>query len=150
MVDAQPKTDELDALRSEVRESRSRIKNGLLIALGSVSAVLGIVGIILPVVPTTPFLLLAAACYARSSERFYLALLTNRYFGRYIRDWREDRGLTLPTKLWVIIFLAATMSFSAYFVPRVEVKVMLAIIGLGVSAYILHLPTKSADATDDH
>ncbi len=131
------------ALRTHVRVSRSRLVKGLLVAAGTVSVGLGVLGIVLPIVPTTPFLLLAAACYAHSSERFYVALLTNRYFGMYIRDWRENRGLTLAMKLWIIFVMAATMGVSAvFFVPLVSVKILLGVVGTGVSIYVWRLPTK--------
>ena len=66
----------------------------ILISVGSLSVLLGILGIFLPLLPTTPFLLLAALCYSRSSERFYQWLVTNRWFGEYIRNYREGRGIT--------------------------------------------------------
>ncbi len=139
--------DALKGLRGEVHESRSPLVKGLLVAVGTVSVGLGVLGILLPVLPTTPFLLLAAVCYAHSSERFYVGLLTNRYFGGYIRDWREKRGLTLATKLWIIFVLAATMGASAvFFAPLASVKIFLGVVGTGVSIYILRLPTKPADA----
>ena len=142
--------DASEALRGEVQESRSRLVKGLLVAVGTVSVGLGVLGIVLPIVPTTPFLLLAAACYAHSSERFYVALLTNRYFGSYIRDWREKRGLTLATKLWIVFVMAATMGVSAvFFVPLVSVKIFLGVVGTGVSIYILRLPTKPQDSVEE-
>jgi len=135
------------ALRTQVRVSRSRLVKALLVAAGTVSVGLGVLGIVLPIVPTTPFLLLAAVCYAHSSERFYVALLTNRYFGMYIRDWRENRGLTLAMKLWIIFVMAATMGVSAvFFVPLVSVKILLGVVGTGVSIYVWRLPTKARDS----
>lgn len=140
----------LEALRTEVHETRSPLVKVLLVAIGTVSIVLGVLGILLPILPTTPFLLLAAACYAHSSERFYVKLLTNRYFGPYIRDWREKRGMTLPAKLWIIFVLAATMGASAlFFVPLLPVKIFLAVVGTGVSIYIWRLPTKPKDLAEE-
>ena len=131
------------ALRTEVHVSRSRVVKGLLVAAGTVSVGLGVLGIFLPIIPTTPFLLLGAACYAHSSERFYVGLLTNRYFGRYIRAWREKRGLTLAMKLWIVFVMAATMGVSAvFFMPLVSVKILLGVVGTGVSIYVWRLPTK--------
>lgn len=142
--------DAVKTLRGEVNVSRSPLVKGLLVAAGTVSVGLGVLGILLPVVPTTPFLLLAAVCYAHSSERFYVGLLTNRYFGRYIRDWREKRGLTLAMKLWVIFVLAATMGVSAvFFMPLMSVKIFLGIVGAGVSIYIWRLPTKPRDSVKE-
>lgn len=134
----------VESLRGEVHESRSRVVKGLLLVSGCVCVGLGVVGVVLPVVPTTPFLLLAAICFARSSERFYIWLLTNRYFGEYLRDWREKRGLTIGTKIWIIFVMLTTMGLSAFFVPLIPVRVLLAGVGFGVSAYIWRLPTKSS------
>jgi len=130
-------------LRSQVHESRSRIVKALLVVAGSICVGLGVMGIVLPILPTTHFLLLAAACYAHSSERFYVRLLSNRLFGQYIRDWRENKGLTIATKLWVIFVLVVTMGISiVFFVPILAVKLLLASIGLGITIYIWRLPTK--------
>ena len=76
----------------------------LLISAGTVSVLLGILGIILPLLPTTPFLLLAAASYAKSSEKFYNWLINNRFFGNYIRNYREGKGIPLRVKISAISF----------------------------------------------
>lgn len=143
-------TDEIDpnveSLRAEVHESGSRIVKGLLVVAGTICVGLGILGIILPVLPTTPFLLLSAACYAHSSEKFYVRLLSNRFFGQYIRDWRDNKGLTIPVKIWAIFVLAATMGISViFFVPLIPLKVGIGLIGVGISTYIWRLPTKAPD-----
>ena len=135
-----------DSLRKQVHESRSRIVKGLLVFAGSICVGLGVLGVVLPLIPTTPFLLLAAACYAHSSERFYLWLLTNRMFGQYIRDWRENRGISLAVKIWIIAVMVGTMGVTAiFFVPLMPVRIALFVIALSVSIYIWRLPTKSAD-----
>ena len=102
-------------------------------------------GIVLPILPTTPLLLLAAICFARGSESFYIWLLTNRYIGGYLCDWRENRGLTNATKLRITFVLAAFMGLSViFFVSWLPARIVLVAIGLGVSAYIWRLPTKSS------
>ena len=73
----------------------NKVFRSLLLIVGTLSAVLGTLGIFVPILPTTPFLLLAAYCYARSSERFYQRLLANRWFGEYIRNYREVGGVAL-------------------------------------------------------
>ncbi|MEA1966464.1 MAG: YbaN family protein [Euryarchaeota archaeon] len=78
----------------------------LLKITGTAFPIIGGVGIILPLLPTTPFLMLAAVCYARSSERWYRRLLTNRWFGEYIRNWHEGRGIPMKTKILSIAFLS--------------------------------------------
>lgn len=142
------KNPDLHALRHEVDATRSKLLNGLLVVFGTVFVVLGVVGVLLPIVPTTPFLLLAAFCYAHSSERFYLWLLTNRFFGNYIRDWREKKGFTVRVKIWIISVMASTMGASTYFVPITLVRVLLIVTGIGVAIYIWRLPTKEENALE--
>ncbi len=130
-------------LREQVRKNRSRFVKGLLVSLGSISVALGVLGVLLPLLPTTPFLLLAAACYARSSERFYVWLMTNRLFGQYIRDWRENRGIPIATKIWVITVMLGTMGTTAiFFVPLAPVRLLLLVIAASVSIYIWRQPTR--------
>lgn len=138
--------NDTNSLREQVHENRSVLVKGLLVCAGSICVGLGVVGVLLPLLPTTPFLLLAAACYARSSERFYVWLLTNRLFGRYILDWRQNRGIPLRTKIWIIALMVGTMAVTAiFFVPLMPVRVLLIVIATSVSIYIWRQPTKSAD-----
>jgi len=94
----------------------SSFKKWALISVGSVSVVLGTVGMMVPVLPTTPFLLLAAACYSKSSDRFYRWLIQNRWFGAYIQNYREGRGMLLSQKVMTIALLwlsiGATLCFA--------------------------------------
>jgi len=115
----------------------------LLIAAGTLFVGIGFVGIFLPLLPTTPFLLLAAVCYSRSSEKFYNWLLRNSLFGQYIRDWREGKGISIKTKLLSIGLLALTMGYSIIYVaPNTMVKFILVLIAVGVSMHVVSLPTK--------
>lgn len=114
----------------------------LLVAFGTLFVGLGIVGIFVPVLPTTPFLLLAAACYARSSPRFYHWLLNNRWFGNYIRNYRQRRGIPLRVKLLTISLLWLTIVISAIFaVQSLVVRIVLVLIAIGVSIHVLSLKT---------
>lgn len=114
----------------------------LLISAGTVSLALGLAGIFVPLLPTTPFLLLAAACYASSSPALSRWLLTNRWFGSYIRNYREGRGLTMRVKIISVLSLWATLAWSAFFiVPVVAGKIVLLAIGIGVTAHLLTRPT---------
>ena len=88
----------------------------LLLVSGTLCVVLGVLGMFLPVLPTTPFLLLAAICYARSSKRFYNWLMTNRWCGAYIRNYREGRGIPLKQKVLTILLLWLTIGYAAWFV----------------------------------
>jgi uncharacterized membrane protein YbaN (DUF454 family) len=112
------------------------LKRYSLIALGTLSLVIGIVGIFTPVLPTTPFLLLAAACYLRSSERFHRWLLHNRVFGSYIRNYTEGRGLPLKVKLFTIALLWVTIGISIWLVSNMIVTAVLLFVAVGVSLHI--------------
>jgi len=80
--------DDADAILADLRLHDSPAVRALLWSAGSLCVALGVIGLFLPVLPTTPFMLLAAACYARASERFYRWLLTHRVFGPTVREWR--------------------------------------------------------------
>lgn len=117
------------------------VRGALLIA-GTIFVCLGLLGIFLPVLPTTPFLLLAAACYARSSERLYHWLLNHRWFGSSLRTYREGRGIPKKAKIISISFIWLTIGFSVLFIVHpLAVKITLILIALGVTIYLLSLPT---------
>jgi uncharacterized membrane protein YbaN (DUF454 family) len=123
----------------------------LLIIVGSISLFLGAIGIFLPLLPTTPFLLLTAACYMRSSERMYNWLLRNRWFGEYIKNYQAGRGIPLKTKILAISTMWITMLVSMFFmIVRISgisangiliIRVVLIIIAVAVSAHLIRLPT---------
>ncbi len=114
----------------------------LLTIAGTISLVFGVIGIFLPILPTTPFLLLAAACYARSSQRFYNWLMNNRLFGNYIKNYREGRGVPLKFKIFTISLLWITILTSIYFViNNFWVEIILIIIAIGVTIHILTIKT---------
>ena len=122
--------------------TKNVVLKGLLIVAGSLSLALGVLGIFLPLLPTTPFLLLAAACYVRSSEALYRRLLANRYLGPYIRSYREGRGLPLGAKVATIALLWVVISLSAAFATGSWVlRGVLLLIAAGVTTYLLTLPT---------
>ena len=95
-----------------------KLFKGALVVIGTFSLALGIVGIFIPLLPTTPFLLLAAYCYARSSKKLYTWLMNNKWFGSYIRHYYEGKGIPLRVKLLSISFLWLTIGFSIYFDER--------------------------------
>lgn len=126
------------------------MRKKLLIVVGTVSLGLGLVGIVLPLLPTTPFLLLAAACYMRGSKRWYNWLMNHRYLGPYIRDYREGKGIPLTTKIGAILLLWATISYSALFVvpPWLWLRVLLFGIAIGVTVHLVKLPTRRQPETE--
>lgn len=109
----------------------------LYIVLGTLSVGLGIVGIVLPVLPTTPFLLLAAALYARSSEKFYYWLHHNRFFGKYLRNYQKGKGIPLRVKITAIGFLWTSILVSViFFVDFLWAQILMLIIATVVSVHI--------------
>lgn len=111
-------------------------------AAGTFFVGLGIVGIFFPVLPTTPFLLLAAACYARSSEKFYHWLLNHRWFGKYIQTYREGKGIPVKAKALSISLIWLTIFTSVIFVVHPLIgRIILIVIAAGVTLYLLFLPT---------
>lgn len=103
---------------------------------------MGIVGLFLPILPTTPFLLLSAWAWMNSSERFYNWLINSRVFGTYIRNYREKRGITLRHKVITITVLWAGIGYAAIFVsPHLWLSLLLFVIGLGVTIHLLTLKT---------
>jgi len=114
----------------------------LLIIAGTIFVGLGIVVIFVPILPTTPFLLLAAACYARSSQRFYGWLLNNKWFGNYIRNYLERKGVPLKVKVLTMALLWITIGSSAAFaVHSSVVRLILILVAIGVSLHILSIRT---------
>lgn len=114
----------------------------LLIIAGTIFVGLGVIGIFLPVIPATPFLLLAAACYARSSRRFYCWLLNNRWFGVYIKNYRQKKGMSLKMKIITVALLWLTILISVIFaVQSLALRIVLIIIAIGVSVHLLSLKT---------
>jgi hypothetical protein len=117
-------------------------KRILFIVAGTICLGLGALGIILPLLPTTPFLLLTAACYMRGSDRMYQWLLNNKWFGKYIRNYREGKGIPLRGKISAIVLLWTTISFTAIFIISIDViRVTLFLIATIVSIYLIRLPT---------
>jgi uncharacterized protein len=124
--------------------ARGKLVRAVLIASGSLSVGLGMLGIVLPVLPTTPFLLLAAACYLRSSRRLHRWLLTNRVFGEYIRRYMSGEGLPLPLKVSTLVMLWLSLGASAFFAVPAHlwwVRLILLAVGIGVTTHLLSIRT---------
>lgn len=127
---------------NDKRKLKSNFSRWVLIIVGSFFAGLGILGIFLPLLPTTPFLLLAAACYIRSSERLYNWLMNNRWIGRYIKNYLEGKGVPLKSKVFSISALWITIGYSVFFVVNIfPVRVILILIAIGVTMHLLSIRT---------
>ena len=128
-----------------VRKHPSPSVRAALVVAGSGFVVVGLAGIFLPVLPTTPFLLLAAACYARASRRFYNALLNSRLFGPAILEWHKHRAIAWRTKLTAIALMSLTLATSiVFFVEDTWLRVALALFGLILAAWLYRVPSRDA------
>ncbi|WAJ39649.1 YbaN family protein [Pseudomonas sp. GOM7] len=125
----------------EVRESRHRSVRYALLAVGWLSVALGVIGIFLPVMPTTPFLLLAAACFMRSSRRFYLWLVLHPKLGPWIRDYLAGEGIPLKAKVYSLVLMWSSIALSSYLVPHFWARTFMLTSAICVSIYILRQKT---------
>ncbi len=123
------------------RTSRHRLVRYLLVAVGWASVGLGVIGIFLPVLPTTPFLLLAAACFARSSPRFYNWLVNHKRLGPWIRDYLAGNGIPLKGKVYAIGLMWVSISLSCYLVPLPWARSFMLASAVLVTIYILRQKT---------
>lgn len=121
---------------------KSKFLRVILLIFGSIFLALALIGIFLPLIPTTPFLLLTAACYARGSNRFYQWLMNNRLFGEYIKNYRENKTIPLRVKITALSMLWITILATAIFwIPIIAVKFILIGIAVGVTIHILRIKT---------
>ncbi|MCX7945238.1 MAG: YbaN family protein [Deltaproteobacteria bacterium] len=115
----------------------------LYLTVGFISLCLGIIGIFLPILPTTPFLLLSGFCFAKSSDKMHNWLMTNRYFGRYISDYRSGLGIPLKIKIYSISLLWITiLSSSIFFIANIALKIFLIVIAIIVTIHIVSVKTR--------
>jgi hypothetical protein len=113
------------------------IKRLLFVTLGTIFLVVGIVGILVPVLPTTPFLLLAASFYARGSRKFHNWLVNNRILGAYLKHYVNGKGMSLRAKLFTILLLWTAISFTvAFVIDELVVRIILILVAIGVSVHI--------------
>jgi len=125
------------------QHGRSKLKRGLFAAVGTIFLGLGAVGVFLPILPTTPFLLLSTACYYKSSNRMHQWMLNNRWFGNYIRNYKEGRGIPFKTKIFTATLLWTVITYSALFHVGsiLIIQTTLFIIAAAVTIHIARLPT---------
>ncbi len=122
----------------------------LYIVAGTLSLILGVVGIFIPLLPTTPFLLLAAALYFKSSHRLYDWLLRNRYLGVYIRNFREYKAIPLRAKIVSTALLWATIGYCVLaVVDALWLRLLLAAIAVGVTIHIWSYKTLRKNKNDE-
>jgi uncharacterized membrane protein YbaN (DUF454 family) len=113
------------------------IKRVLLIIAGMLALAAGAAGIALPILPTTPFVILAAACFGMSSPKLYSWLVNTRYFGEYIRHYREKSDISAQARRTGIIVLWLTLCVSSIVFRKPFVWLILGLVGVCVTAHIL-------------
>ena len=125
--------------------SKNRLNNfkrGTFIVAGTISLGLGAAGVFLPILPTTPFLLLSAACYYKGSERMHRWLLNNKLFGSYIRNYKEGKGISKIAKILSLFLLWITIGYSVFFmVGSYVVQLILFAVAIAVTVHVATLPT---------
>jgi uncharacterized membrane protein YbaN (DUF454 family) len=123
--------------------SKGRTRRVFLLVAGSLFLITGAVGVVVPVLPTTPFLILAAFCYARGSSRWYRWLIGNRVFGRYLNDYLCGRGIPWRVKVPTLVLLWCVISVTAVvFVEQLWLRVLLFVVAVGVTGHVLLLKNR--------
>ena len=114
----------------------------LFIILGSICVILGLIGIIVPLLPTTPFLLLAAFFYGKSSHRLQQWLFNNRVFGPYLTNYMEGKGISIRNKIYTLTLLWLAISYTIFFaISNFLIQILLLLIAICVSIHILTIKT---------
>jgi len=125
-------------LTKKIKQTNHKFLKFILILLGIISLGLGVLGIFLPLLPTTPFLLLSAALFLRSSIRMYNWLLNHKYLGKHLQNYINHKTIPKKTKIYAISLLWTTILLTAILVVDIIwVKILLIIIALAVSFHIL-------------
>ncbi|MBN1682816.1 YbaN family protein [Candidatus Bathyarchaeota archaeon] len=129
---------------SDKKKVGDEIKKGVFFLFGAVFLILGVIGVIIPILPTTPFLLLSAACFYKSSKRMHSWMFNNRWFGDYIRNYSEGKGISLKAKLFTLSLLWILILYSILMVvDNLFIQIILLIIAIGVTIHLIKLPTLS-------
>lgn len=138
-----PKDDDLTADLLCLHDSR--LVRGLLMVAGFCALILAVAGAVLPVLPTTPFVILAAYCFARSSERFHRMLLTNRFAGPILHEWCRYHSIPRKVKYFAYLLMALSFGSSILFVPEFWQKIMLVVIGAILAIFIWRIPVREPE-----
>jgi len=124
------------------KKDTGTVKKYIYLIVGSLALVAGIIGVFLPILPTTPFVLLSAWCFFRSSDKLYEWVINNETFGPTIMNYQQGKGITQKTRIRAIVMMWATISVSAYFfVSNLYVIGIMYLVAISVSVYLYRLPT---------
>lgn len=117
------------------------LKKYFLVTIGTISLILGAIGLFIPLLPTTPFVLLTSYCYLRSSNRLYNWIINNKVFGNYIHNYMINKAVKKSDKISAMIMLWISLGISIYFIDKTYLKLLLVFIGTAVSIHVLRLKT---------
>ena len=134
---------------SDIEQHRNPLVRQILLVVGWLAVVLGVIGIFLPVLPTTPFLLLAAACFVRSSRRVYQWLVDHPRLGPWLLDYLEGNGIPLKGKIYTLITMWISIGISCWLVPLFWARVGMLLSATLVSLYILRQKTLTVSSVRD-
>jgi uncharacterized membrane protein YbaN (DUF454 family) len=127
--------------------STAKFMRYLLILAGMLCIALGVLGVFLPLLPTTPFMLLAAACFARSSPRFHNALLSSRMFGPIIKQWQERRSIPKKAKNQAIFLIVVVFTISiVFFIQDSIARGLMVVTAALLIGFLLRIPTCQPNA----
>lgn len=127
-----------------------KIQKYLYYISGVILVLIGTIGIFLPVLPTTIFLILASACFIKSSSKAHQWLKNHKLFGQYIKNYEEKSGLTLKSKLFNILFLWIMILISIlFFTSEIVIKIVLLLIAIGVTIHLLMIKTRKTDFNEN-
>lgn len=134
--------------KTEKNTLASSLKRGIYLFVGVISLVAGIIGIFLPILPTTPFILLSAWCFFRSSSKIYKWVIANKRFGPTIENYQQGKGITTATKIKAIVMMWLTISASVYlYIKDMYLIVFLYLVAVCVTIYLYRLPTLKSEAS---
>jgi uncharacterized membrane protein YbaN (DUF454 family) len=126
----------------EKKLNRDKLKRGLFVFVGTISLGFACLGVVLPILPTTPFLLLSAGCYLKGSTRMHTWLLNHKLFGQYIRKYIEGKGISVKAKVFTLTLMWIAIGYAALFtVPLLFIQVALFVIALAVTIHLIKVPT---------
>jgi len=143
------KTFKGSMMSDKIEKGESKAKKILYIVLGSICVALGAVGIFVPLLPTTPFLLLAAYFYVRSSKELHSWLMNHKVFGTFIKNYVEKRAITKRMRIWVLTGLWTTLTISSIAMNSPAGNFILLIVGVGVTIHLSFLDTLKKEPKKD-
>ena len=142
-VSAEPRTADADvrAMQATIQVAERPFRRAALLVCGTLSLGLGIIGIFVPLLPTTCFLLIAAWCYARSSSRLYDRLMHARWIGGYLRRYRDDRAIPVHVRIASVVMMWITIGYSVFVFPNLLIRGALLLTAIAVTWHLYRLPS---------